>query len=863
MNYIISEFELDIERQELRESGNIVPVQKKVFQLITFLVENRHRALTKDEIQEAVWPGTIVSETAITRAILMARRALKDDVQDQHLIKTVHGHGYRFVGEVLEQPETDPADTRKEEAEQAFRSERSGDLLRAVTAYGAVAWLVNQIAAMIWEAFELDKFPLQILLGASLLGLPIAVAATWYYQFTPEGLRRRDEPGRRHAGAKIHYSYLVIAISLILAVSSSFFWQNKESSNPAIANTPAQQTQNRIAVLPLNNLTDEASNDWTRLGLMSLLSQKLNESGLGTVSSPTVLQMVGDTTNTRVDPELKERFRSAQGATILILPELLQKGELLTLRLVIFDTNGERQIEKSAVAIPTELAVSITDELISRLTPDQAIARYRSGTSLDPFVNEIYARGLFQVLKGNLQQARDLFQVAISQDEGFFLARYQYAITTRYLGEFDEAEPLLVALWVEAHQQEDPDRIVMLSNALGVLYDLQGKLNKAEETYLEGIDLAAKTNLQEYLGHLLVNYAIVEKNRGNLQSARELLGRAITAYQQVGVVVSGAVYNTLANISVNSGNLIEASTYYQQSLANYRQQESLSGEAIALSNLSWLAQQTNQYDQSLKFLSESIAIRESIGDRVGLLKSLVRQADLEYNRGMFDEAKATAARILADDHSRDESELGATALMLLGIIAAHQADFDTAVKHLNEAQQIFMQRQTIASVIRARNLLASTYIMAGDLPLAESLLLQSIDESEQQGITRGLIEAQLQQGKLFETRDGAERALVHYQALLKTVAGLGDENLQRAVSVAYASAQLSVGNIDAAEGTLNTLPDQLDDRDLLLAKAELAARKDQQQLAVQYMQEAKAISFQRWTMTNERQLLAYQNQPGI
>lgn len=80
--------------------GTAVQVERRVLDLLVFLIENRHRVVTKDEIQDAVWPGTIVTETALTRAIMKARRALGDSAEAQTVIRTSHGEGYRFVADV-------------------------------------------------------------------------------------------------------------------------------------------------------------------------------------------------------------------------------------------------------------------------------------------------------------------------------------------------------------------------------------------------------------------------------------------------------------------------------------------------------------------------------------------------------------------------------------------------------------------------------------------------------------------------------------------------------------------------------------------------------------------------------------------
>ena len=91
---------LDADRRELRVAGQSVTTQPKAFDLLLYLVRNRQRAVDKDELQDQIWPRSIVTETALTRCVMKARRAVNDDADRQAVIKTVHGHGYRFVAEL-------------------------------------------------------------------------------------------------------------------------------------------------------------------------------------------------------------------------------------------------------------------------------------------------------------------------------------------------------------------------------------------------------------------------------------------------------------------------------------------------------------------------------------------------------------------------------------------------------------------------------------------------------------------------------------------------------------------------------------------------------------------------------------------
>ncbi|MEM7708424.1 MAG: tetratricopeptide repeat protein [Pseudomonadota bacterium] len=101
IRYRFGDCELDAGTRQLWRGGEPEPLQPRVFDLLIYLIEQRDRAVDKDEIQDAVWAPSIVSETAMTRAIMKARRAVGDDAELQSVIRTVHGHGYQFVAELV------------------------------------------------------------------------------------------------------------------------------------------------------------------------------------------------------------------------------------------------------------------------------------------------------------------------------------------------------------------------------------------------------------------------------------------------------------------------------------------------------------------------------------------------------------------------------------------------------------------------------------------------------------------------------------------------------------------------------------------------------------------------------------------
>ena len=103
--------EIDVERREFRRAQIAVHVEPQVFDLLVYLVQNRDRVVSKDELIASIWGGRIVSDSTLTSRINAARKAIGDSGEDQKLIRTIARKGLRFVGEVRTQSNgVEPAD---------------------------------------------------------------------------------------------------------------------------------------------------------------------------------------------------------------------------------------------------------------------------------------------------------------------------------------------------------------------------------------------------------------------------------------------------------------------------------------------------------------------------------------------------------------------------------------------------------------------------------------------------------------------------------------------------------------------------------------------------------------------------------
>ncbi|WP_392543767.1 alpha/beta fold hydrolase [Oryzobacter telluris] len=102
MRYTFGDLVLDTDRYLLERGGEPQHVQPQVFDVLSHLLAHRARVVPKTELLDTVWGDRFVSESTLTSRIKAARRVVGDDGIGQHVIKTVHGRGYRWVAEVDE-----------------------------------------------------------------------------------------------------------------------------------------------------------------------------------------------------------------------------------------------------------------------------------------------------------------------------------------------------------------------------------------------------------------------------------------------------------------------------------------------------------------------------------------------------------------------------------------------------------------------------------------------------------------------------------------------------------------------------------------------------------------------------------------
>ena len=109
--YRFDDFLADPETWRLTQAGQEIHLEPVVLKLLVYLIANRTRLVTRDELMDTVWGDTVISESALTKAVARLRKALDDDSAAPRYLETVRSRGYRFVAEVEEIEQQDSLDS--------------------------------------------------------------------------------------------------------------------------------------------------------------------------------------------------------------------------------------------------------------------------------------------------------------------------------------------------------------------------------------------------------------------------------------------------------------------------------------------------------------------------------------------------------------------------------------------------------------------------------------------------------------------------------------------------------------------------------------------------------------------------------
>jgi TolB-like protein/DNA-binding winged helix-turn-helix (wHTH) protein len=368
--FVFGEFNLQAELRTLRREGAEVHLAKRPFDLLLFLIENRERVVSREELLDRFWDGHEVYDDALRKCIGVIRTALTDVGKSPRFIETRRGSGFRFIGAV---------------SEVSALADRFNPGQLPVTNYQ-----LENHASQTNNNERNEK------------------------QLAPSGLKNRK------------LLLTVVALVLLSLAALGFFALRRQvNSVEPKTSTEVVLARHSIAIMPLKNLTGDAANDYLSDGITESLINELSRiASLKVISRSSVFQFKNKETPAQ---DIGEKL----GVETILEGGLRQSGEQLRVEVRLVNTkdgsvrwasDSEQKKLGDIFAIQDGITCQIVTELKVKLCGDTATAS-RSTQNVKAY--QLYLQGLYhrnQLAQDDLEKAIEFYEEALRLEPNYALA---------------------------------------------------------------------------------------------------------------------------------------------------------------------------------------------------------------------------------------------------------------------------------------------------------------------------------------------------------------------------------------------------------------------------------------------------------
>jgi TolB-like protein/Tfp pilus assembly protein PilF len=370
---------------------------------------------------------------------------------------------------------------------------RERGVLRVAVSYAVIAWLVLQIASVVFDPLGVPKWVMTALVIAAAVGFPVAIALAWFLEVgergveldtAPEGVARPTTRGLRHYADAIVIGVLLIAV-VVLAVRQSDLGKPKPPENPA------------IAVLPFENLSGDPQQEYFSDGLAEEMLDRLGRvPGLRVIARSSSFSFKGK------DLDVKT-IAGKLGVTTVLEGSVRRDGKRLKLNARLIDGATGQQawsgsFDREATdifAVQAELASAIVNAVIPA-------ARGAIDERPPPPTTDLSAYDLYLLARAQLairtpetqHKSLELMNQAIEIDPNFALAHAHRAASLLLLRNFGDPTPEQSADWLR-EAEVSTHRALALGPGLSEAHDAYATLLRdsgrpgAEEEYKRALEL--------------------------------------------------------------------------------------------------------------------------------------------------------------------------------------------------------------------------------------------------------------------------------------------------------------------------------------------------------------------------------------
>ena len=360
--YEFGPYRIDRAERLLMRHGEVVPLTPKVFDTLLVLAENSGHILAKDEVMKTVWPDTVVEETNLTKNISTLRKALGESPDENKYIETIPWRGYRFVASVREVGGEDT------------------ELIVEERTRSHVSIKQEQTSA----------FPLKASDEPAFIEEPFA----------------REIKAKKSSKSKTPLRVVAACAVLVIAIVASILFLVTNRNHPS-----ATVVITSIAVLPLENLSGDPSQEYFADGMTEELISKLGQIGS--------LRIISRTSVMRYKRGGKSLPQIARELNVdAVLEGTVQRSEgrvRVTAKLIHAATDSllwARDYERDltdVLKLQSDVARAVAEEIHIQVTVEER-ARLASARNINPQAHEAYLLGQYHLRKNNEQDMNQAIQ---------------------------------------------------------------------------------------------------------------------------------------------------------------------------------------------------------------------------------------------------------------------------------------------------------------------------------------------------------------------------------------------------------------------------------------------------------------------
>jgi len=523
--YRFGDYVLDLPKHELLHRGDVVALPARVFECLCCLIEHRDRAVSRDELVQAVFARSNVSDAQLAQVVLRSRRAVGDDGQEQHTIRTVPRYGFRWRVEVRVETAADEPAVAPATPARVAQADGQASPRPATTAAPAAA----------------DT-------GAVAARRPVAQRAATASRSARTARKRR------------WFAAAAIALVALVALVALAWWQRDRDSAPIPAvEATARDAPRALMVLPAR-VDDPGDASWARLGLMDFIGDRLHRSGLPVLPSETTLGVLH-----RQDDDDPDRLREAARAKWVVSSHAARSDEGWDVRLQASDGQGGRHEARARGADLLQAARQASGRLAAVLG-GHAIA----GDEDPPALAERLQRARAAMLANRIETARQILLQAPELQRQRPRLQYQLARVDFRAGEYARGLGTLDALLDDSATRDDALFRAKVLNARGAMLIRLDRADEARRSFDGAIAALGDATHPTERGVALSGRAVANALQQHFDRALADFGQARVQLATAGDALAVArVDANLGVLEVDRGHPAQALPYLDRAAGDF------------------------------------------------------------------------------------------------------------------------------------------------------------------------------------------------------------------------------------------------------------------------------------------------------